>query len=626
MIHGSIFTPNRPTGEIILEGQAASGCDSVVRVQVNYRPEAIGAVDTTLCWNETFAYENQVFGGDRTGGRVRLPGASADGCDSLVEVTVTVLARPVGLLDTTVCAGETVAYFGRLFSAGRPAGRVRIPVPSRAGCDSTVDVRVRFRPQEIGVIDTLLCAGDTLWVAGRAFTGENTRRLAETGVADRFGCDSLVRVTTRIRPRPRVQLRGDGVVCAGQAVRLALSYSGPGTATVALSSDPNGDIELFPGLTIVERMLPVGTTVTVQAVTTPGVCTPVIEGAVTVRETTLVGVDISVLTGEGGFDLACAGDRNGAVLASPVGGVGPYAFRWDTGDSEATLTGLGAGEYAVEIISARGCRASGRVALREPPPVGVTLSQDPLSCTDTVPTLVVGDTGGGAGPYTYRTDPDVFLPLNLPDTLNLPLGTSLVEVEDANGCRLRTLVNYAPPPPDTLFATPARILLPLGDSVQLNLSSTLLDPAYTLIGGGDSTGVGRRPFVGPLRTTVYEIIAEDDEGCAARAFVRVLIDDSVPVYIPNVFSPNGDGTNDRFRLFAQDEAVVAFHDFAIYSRWGDKVYEEERIVYGEQTDWGWDGMNADGRPYGQAVFVYRVTVELANGQRYPLSGDVTIVR
>lgn len=88
------------------------------------------------------------------------------------------------------------------------------------------------------------------------------------------------------------------------------------------------------------------------------------------------------------------------------------------------------------------------------------------------------------------------------------------------------------------------------------------------------------------------------------------------MYIPNAFTPNGDGMNDTFGV-----AGAAMGDFSlkIYNRWGEKVFETTN------PNVRWDGMvNKESAPSG--VYVYKVLAKGLEGGKLQQKGNVTLVR
>jgi|GEM_PF-6357608 gliding motility-associated-like protein len=132
-----------------------------------------------------------------------------------------------------------------------------------------------------------------------------------------------------------------------------------------------------------------------------------------------------------------------------------------------------------------------------------------------------------------------------------------------------------------------------GDSILIDLMTAGL--AYRWADGDSSAA---RFFRQPNETTVLLT-----DGCTDTTLsVNVNAHDCCPIYLPNAFSPNGDGVNDRFRAFPhpQDCAPVTDFQLQVFDRWGGEVYRGESL-----TD-GWDGRVAD-RPAMTGHYVYSIS-------------------
>lgn len=103
----------------------------------------------------------------------------------------------------------------------------------------------------------------------------------------------------------------------------------------------------------------------------------------------------------------------------------------------------------------------------------------------------------------------------------------------------------------------------------------------------------------------------------------MLIDKDVNIFIPNIFSPNGDNINDRFTLFA-DDRVVKIHELKIFDRWGELMYQNYDFAPND-PNLGWDG-TFRGKTVNPAVFVYYFVVEYIDGSKQLYKGDITLVR
>ncbi len=127
----------------------------------------------------------------------------------------------------------------------------------------------------------------------------------------------------------------------------------------------------------------------------------------------------------------------------------------------------------------------------------------------------------------------------------------------------------------------------------------------------------------PSFTDTYAVTVTNQNGCSASAELTVLVDRRPAVFIPNAFSPNNDGFNDRLLVFAGKQ-VSHVRSFLIFDRWGEAVYEVYQFPPNDPA-YGWDG-SYRGQPLQSAVFVYVAEVETIDGEVHLLKGDVTLVR
>jgi len=128
----------------------------------------------------------------------------------------------------------------------------------------------------------------------------------------------------------------------------------------------------------------------------------------------------------------------------------------------------------------------------------------------------------------------------------------------------------------------------------------------------------------PLTSTRYNLTVISDVGCEERAPLLLRVDREIDIYIPNIFSPDGDGDNDVFMIFANTDQVRIIKEFQVYSRWGEQVLYLKDFLPND-PQFGWDG-NHRGDALNPAVFVWYVVVELIDGREVLLEGDVTLTR
>ena len=112
------------------------------------------------------------------------------------------------------------------------------------------------------------------------------------------------------------------------------------------------------------------------------------------------------------------------------------------------------------------------------------------------------------------------------------------------------------------------------------------------------------------------LVAYNNSGCSDTTCQSIAVTINSVLDVPNAFSPNGDGQNDKVyvRGFGIDKMT-----WRIYNRWGTLVYE------GTDPNEGWDG-NYNGKPQPQDVYHYTLIVQFSSKDRATKKGDITLLR
>lgn len=136
---------------------------------------------------------------------------------------------------------------------------------------------------------------------------------------------------------------------------------------------------------------------------------------------------------------------------------------------------------------------------------------------------------------------------------------------------------------------------------------------------GLNDATAQNPFATPNETISYSVVIDNGE-CAKSANVKIVVYEYVcgepDLYIPNAFTPNGDGNNDK--LFVRGNNITDLL-LRIYDRWGELVFE----TYDQSI--GWDG-TFKGKESDPAVFDYYVEITCLEGQTYFKKGNITLIR
>jgi gliding motility-associated-like protein len=291
----------------------------------------------------------------------------------------------------------------------------------------------------------------------------------------------------------------------------------------------------------------------------------------------------------------------------------PYNFYSSGGTHTITLI----------VTNSDGCKDTSAQIITVGIPPAVSATGGSLICKGYYAQLSA--TGG----VTYQWTPTVSL--NLPFTAN-PEATPTISTQYSVVITTSLIVNGLPC--QFLLTTNVNVtqpsVIPVGANANPIIVTTGSATTLTYIGdpgaivnwlppGSTTPGIGYTVTAYPDRPTTYTAVASYG-ACKESAQVRVdaysagCLDGDV--FVPNTFTPNGDGKNDL--LFVRGLKVEEIY-FAVYNRWGEMVFETN-----DKTK-GWDGIYK-GRAADVGVFGWYLKVKCINGEESFKKGNVTLVR
>ena len=304
-------------------------------------------------------------------------------------------------------------------------------------------------------------------------------------------------------------------------------------------------------------------------------------------------------------------------------------YLWDgpsvNGVTTTTLETELPGVYNLTVTNElTGCEATASINIVLPVvPQGIDVDIDiPICEGGSSGSLLVTNVVGGAPPYMYSLNGDTLTANPLFDSL--VAGTYLVEIVDANGCGYEESFTIADGQPLTIDIGPD-LELELGDEAILyaNVSypwsqvDSLIWEGYLL----DCFPCHNPTLVALYDTTIIATVYAS--GCIAQDSLELRVDIEADVYIPNVFTPNGDNINDHVTVFT-DPRVKRIVYLEIFDRWGNQVFVGTDFPPNDPLK-GWDGTFKN-KPMNPAVFAYIAQVELINGVVANYKGDITLIR
>lgn len=322
-------------------------------------------------------------------------------------------------------------------------------------------------------------------------------------------------------------------------------------------------------------------------------------------------------------DASCNGLTDGSIDITPSGGAAPYTYNWSNTEVTQDVSSIAAGNYTLTITDANSCVDSISLTVKEPDPLNIDTAEIAIACVGVDDGAIFPTVTGGSGVlrYTWSNGSSQY------ELNGLAGGIYGLTVTDENGC---AAVDSFVVPADSLNividATPDT-LLDLGEELTL-----------TAIGDGAIDQIVWAPefyLDDPTATTVnatldvgvyeYNAFATNPNGCRGEATVTIWVENEVFLYVPNAFSPNGDGFNDVFIYEASGEVELV--RMLIFNRWGEKIYE------GVNSDAGWDGTE-NGQLVDEGVYIYVMDIKYkelsevgqTEGHIRKFKGSITVIR
>jgi len=245
----------------------------------------------------------------------------------------------------------------------------------------------------------------------------------------------------------------------------------------------------------------------------------------------------------------------------------------------------------------------------------ITVSNTNVSCNGlSNGSATVTAVSGGTSPFSYSWNT---VPVQTTVAANnLAAGTYTVTISDTKNCMDTATVKISQPPAVVASVSPD-ITIEIGTNTQLSAgggSTYSWSPS-----GGLNCSDCANPVSDITQTTRYCVVVSAINGCSDTACVSVTVNvDCVIHFIPDTFSPNGDGVNDVFSV--QGAYGLSSFDMTIYNRWGEKIFEST------DANSGWDG-TYKGRLLYPDVFVYYVKgICYAGDQVISKVGNVSLIR
>ncbi len=609
-------------------------------VSYDWQPGSLNSASVSVCPVSSTTYTLTV--------------TDSQGCTATDNITVTTSTASVSASpNVNICTGNSTVLFasgpnGNTYN-WTPSGTLvgantanpsatplttttyTVTATNTFGCTAIDSVVVTVTPAQPLVVsnDTTLCAGGSAtitasgaisynWmpgnISGASITVNPSSTVTYTVTGNNGNCLSVDSVTVNINAAPFVFAGPDFGVCLGSQATMNVSTTG----TSYLWTPTTGIIGSNTTQSIVAAPL-TNTSYTVT-VTGPGGCisTDTINVAVNaVPNVTTTSPDASICAGLG---TTVIGQGAATYAWIPTTNLGTPNAQSSSANPPSTTT------YQVVGTDLNGCTDTASITITVNPLPAVYLSSTPTQCGDSTGALVNLGVVAGTGPFTYTVGtnpPSQSLPTNL------LAGTYNVVTLDANGCISSQTVTVGMV--NTAFvsaaANPTFGVYPLPVGFASSGSPGLNNWNWNF---GDGLGFANTQsanytYIAPGTYQVVITAWNDWFGCAVYDTIEVIVVDEAIVNLPNVFTPNGDLTNDDF---SASISGVKEMKVEIFNRWGNAVYENSLTGLASSTQILplWDGKSGSGKVADDGVYYYVITALGYDNKDYDFHGFVHLIK
>lgn len=395
-------------------------------------------------------------------------------------------------------------------------------------------------------------------VADIAIVNQNTNTSGND-----FGIDDILfapvcvysdTIVVSVATNPVLTLTGNDSICQGDSVTLTASSSVPGSSFIWQPGGLTGSqITIAPSGNIQYTAIAISP-----------------QGCYSAPKSILVHVfPLPVIT-VSDDDSICIGSQ---VTLSATANTGNVDFLWLPGSmsgQQVTVAPLSTTTYMVSGTSQEGCTASDTVTVTVRNLPQVTISGDSSLCPGDSATLAATATPGATYQWTPGNETSVSVTV-------APLITTIYSVIVSDGYCTSIpdshLVSLNPVP---VVSVPEDRAVCPGESVTVQVSADVIGSEFVWqpgdLSGADNT-------LAPDSTMIYSVYAVA-AGCTSLVdSFTIAVNDTCncELSVPNVFTPNGDGYNEYYKVITEDCSFTGY-SFTIFNRWGMQVWRSSNAA------------------------------------------------
>jgi len=313
---------------------------------------------------------------------------------------------------------------------------------------------------------------------------------------------------------------------------------------------------------------------------------------------------------------------DGMASVAESGGTSPFSYLWSDGQNTPLLSNVGAGTYTVTVDDVAGCSATTSVTIMGSAALLVSTSSTFSACNiDNGTATVVVTQGVGNYSYAWSVNPAQ----NTPTATGLAAGNYTVTVSDSL-CTVTEMVSVLNPQGPHAYFTADHESLTFGEgdvNFQNNSSGNIVNWQWFFGDGSPAMSgpIAQHNFM-DVGTYYVTLQVTDSNGCTNSYVDTIVVNEIFAFYIPNTFTPNGDGLNDVFQPKGSNVSPDDY-EMDIFDRWGTVVFTS--------TDFekGWNGTvknkGKQNKDITMGVYYYQISLKDLKGKPHTYSGQINLI-
>ena len=289
----------------------------------------------------------------------------------------------------------------------------------------------------------------------------------------------------------------------------------------------------------------------------------------TVSDTFLINQPLPITIDDSLVNVSCFGNSNGLISVSVNGGVFPYSYYWNTGDSTSNIINISYGSYQLTVTDSNNCITVETITVNQPNDLFAYFNLNYVSCFGLSDGNIDATVTGGTPPFSFLwstadTTEDLF---------NIPSDMYILSLLDSNNCFFTdTIVVFEPDQIVASLTINSGNLESLGSGGTMPYTYEIYDPSGNLF-ASTSNNMGVSFSINPVVLGTYTLVVTDANGCIDSSQANVLPSTITEIQTINDLKIYPNPSNDIFNINFSSMKKQNF-DISIYNILGERIFNE----------------------------------------------------